>query len=91
MTLAPVMARSGLAGVFRLLLLRGKPTITRKTDKGLSKYQDSVESDVFILSGAEDLVPALVQNPAGKWVPEVVPDRTVVRLGRHLAREAHGS
>src|SRR5262249_33228519 len=25
MTLAPVMARSGLAGVFRLLLLRGKP------------------------------------------------------------------
>src|SRR6266404_5872389 len=34
------------------------PSITRKTDKGLPKYQDSNESDVFILSGAEDLVPA---------------------------------
>jgi hypothetical protein len=53
------------------------PSITRKTDKGLPKYQDSGESDVFILSGAEDLVPALMQNPASKWVPEAVPDRTV--------------
>jgi RHS repeat-associated protein len=38
------------------------PSITRKTDKGLPKYQDADESDVFILSGAEDLVPVLVQN-----------------------------
>ena len=35
------------------------PSITRKTDKGLPKYQDAIESDVFILSGSEDLVPAL--------------------------------
>ena len=35
------------------------PAITRKTDKGLPKYQDAEESDVFILSGAEDLVPVL--------------------------------
>ncbi|HEY6402053.1 MAG TPA: SpvB/TcaC N-terminal domain-containing protein, partial [Blastocatellia bacterium] len=35
------------------------PAITRKTDKGLPKYQDADESDVFILSGAEDLVPIL--------------------------------
>ena len=35
------------------------PGITRKTDKGLPRYQDAEESDVFILSGAEDLVPAL--------------------------------
>src|SRR5437667_11131132 len=33
------------------------PSITRKTDKGLPRYHDSDESDVFILSGAEDLVP----------------------------------
>ena len=39
------------------------PTITRKTDKGLPKYQDADESDVFILSGAEDLVPVL--RPGG--------------------------
>src|SRR5262245_20919910 len=38
------------------------PAITRKTDKGLPKYQDADESDVFILSGAEDLVPVLDDN-----------------------------
>jgi RHS repeat-associated protein len=35
------------------------PAITRKTDKGLPQYFDAEESDVFILSGAEDLVPEL--------------------------------
>lgn len=35
----------------------GLPDITRKTDKGLPRYADGEESDVFILSGAEDLVP----------------------------------
>jgi RHS repeat-associated protein len=38
------------------------PAITRKTDKGLPQYQDADESDVFILSGAEDLVPVLDDN-----------------------------
>ena len=35
------------------------PAITRKTDKGLPQYQDARESDVFVLAGAEDLVPVL--------------------------------
>ena len=35
------------------------PTITRKTDKGLPQYWDAEESDTFVLSGAEDLVPVL--------------------------------
>jgi hypothetical protein len=35
------------------------PAITRKTDKGLPRYCDGDESDVFILAGAEDLVPIL--------------------------------
>ena len=39
------------------------PQIARKTDKGLPQYYDAEESDVFILSGAEDLVPLL--NPDG--------------------------
>src|ERR1039458_2319518 len=30
------------------------PAITRKTGKGLPQYVDSQESDIFILSGAED-------------------------------------
>lgn len=37
-------------------------SITRKTDRGLPKYQDADESDVFVLSGAEDLVPELDKN-----------------------------
>jgi RHS repeat-associated protein len=35
------------------------PAITRKTDKGLPQYHDDQGSDVFILSGTEDLVPVL--------------------------------
>jgi RHS repeat-associated protein len=35
------------------------PSITRKTDKGLPQYDDASESDVYVLSGAEDLVPVL--------------------------------
>ncbi|XXY16743.1 SpvB/TcaC N-terminal domain-containing protein [Sorangium sp. So ce216] len=35
------------------------PRITRKTDRGLPRYDDAAESDVFVLSDAEDLVPVL--------------------------------
>lgn len=52
------------------------PSITRKTDKGLPKYHDASESDVFILSGAEDLVPVLVEE-GGQWVRQSLPQRTV--------------
>jgi RHS repeat-associated protein len=38
------------------------PTITRKTDKGLPRYRDDEESDVFVLSGSEDLVPVLTDS-----------------------------
>jgi len=44
------------------------PSITRKTDKGLPRYQDYSESDEFILSGAEDLVPVFKKGADGKWV-----------------------
>jgi RHS repeat-associated protein len=52
------------------------PSITRKTDKGLPQYFDDEQSDAFILSGAEDLVPKLlppVANagaPLGPWTPD---------------------
>lgn len=35
------------------------PAITRRTDRGLPRYLDDRESDVFLLAGAEDLVPVL--------------------------------
>ena len=44
-----------------------QPAITRKTDKGLPQYRDAEESDVYILSGAEDLVPVYKKNPDGSW------------------------
>jgi hypothetical protein len=46
------------------------PSLIRKTDKGLPRYADAEESDIFILSGAEDLVPLLVKNN-GQWVRDI--------------------
>lgn len=43
------------------------PAITRRTDKGLPQYRDAEESDVFILSGSEDLVPVYKKNADGSW------------------------
>lgn len=44
------------------------PSIARKTDKGLPQYFDGQDSDVFILSGAEDLVPEFEKTPSGSWL-----------------------
>ncbi|NOU14708.1 MAG: hypothetical protein HOO92_12230 [Methylococcaceae bacterium] len=52
------------------------PSITRKTDKGLPKYRDPEESDIFILSGAEDLVPILAENNC-QWERETGTFRTI--------------
>ncbi len=35
------------------------PSIIRKTENGLPQYRDEEESDTFILSGAEDLIPLM--------------------------------
>lgn len=49
------------------------PSITRKTDKGLPRFDDEEESDVFILAGAEDLVPVFdPDDPAGGILEEEV-------------------
>jgi RHS repeat-associated protein len=58
------------------------PSITRKTDKGLPQYRDADESDIFMFSGAGDLLPALVQSD-GQWIRDVVPSRTL--YGRQYA------
>ena len=66
------------------------PAITRKTDKGLPQYQNAYEEDVFILSGAEDLVPVLVDDGGGEWVREELPPRTLdgkqYQIQRHRPR-----
>lgn len=43
------------------------PSISRKTEKGIPQYKDEEESDTFLLSGAEDLVPLLEQQPDGSY------------------------
>jgi hypothetical protein len=67
------------------------PVITRKTDKGLPRYQDAQDtqdpdSDVFILSGAEDLVPVLKQDALGTWIYEELPPRTVNGITYRIRR-----
>jgi RHS repeat-associated protein len=54
----------------------GIPSIQRKTDKRIPRYRDGQkgEEDIFMFSGAEDLVPYLEEDTDGNWVP--VPDTT---------------
>jgi len=52
------------------------PRVTRKTDKGLPQYADAHESDTFILSGAEDLMPALLRE-GSEWVRDVTDPRSM--------------
>ena len=59
----------------------GYPSITRRADRGLPQYLDNKESDVFILSGAEDLVP--VANPDGSRFEE---QRDGFRITRYRPR-----
>ncbi|MEG4507170.1 SpvB/TcaC N-terminal domain-containing protein [Microcoleus sp. F6_B4] len=66
-------------GIFGLGWNLSLPSITRKTDKGLPRYQDLEESDIFILSGAEDLVPVI--NKDGT-VDETLKDEYRIRKYR---------
>ena len=43
------------------------PAVTRRTDRGLPRYDDT---DTFLFSGAEDLVPALEPDGDGGWRPQ---------------------
>lgn len=48
-------------------------SIARRTDKALPRYRDGGdgdEADVFLLSGAEDLVPAWRRDGGGNWEPD---------------------
>jgi hypothetical protein len=53
----------------------GLPEISRKTDKELPLYHDKENSDTFILSGAEDLVPVCDEN--GAIINTVVGENTI--------------
>ena len=56
------------------------PAITRKTEKGLPQYLDALDSDVFVLSGTEDLVPEFERDAAGNWI---------MQDGKHVIHDKH--
>ncbi|MDD4716038.1 MAG: SpvB/TcaC N-terminal domain-containing protein, partial [Oscillospiraceae bacterium] len=56
---------SGLGnGLFGIGFSLSLPSISRKTEKGIPRYADS---DTFIFSNSEDLVPKLLPKDGGAW------------------------
>ena len=51
----------------------GYPIIQRKTDKRLPRYRDGLEEDIFMFSGAEDLVPFLEKDNS-EWKEKDYPN-----------------
>ncbi len=75
-------------GIFGLGWKLSIPRISRKTEKGLPRYTDD---DVFVLSGAEDLVPKLISSDPQVVDREIVPDESFpnplyFRVTRYLPR-----
>ncbi|MBC7985670.1 MAG: toxin, partial [Sphingomonadaceae bacterium] len=66
-------------GPFGLGWALSLPAITRKTAQGLPRYRDAEESDDFILSDAEELVPILLADGTRHHDPAVAPGFTVRR------------
>ncbi len=54
-------------GVFGLGWALSLPSIKRKTDKRLPQYMDVVDSDIFLFSEAEDLVPEFRKETDGSF------------------------
>ncbi len=63
------------------------PAVTRKTDQGLPRYADSADDlpDVFVMSGAEDLVPVRLPSGGGGTRPDIV-ERGDHRVERYRPR-----
>ena len=57
-------------GPFGLGFSVSAPTIKRKTEKELPLYRDQADSDTFILSDAEDLVPEFQKDNAGNFLKD---------------------
>lgn len=59
-------------GVFGLGWSISLPSIKRKTDKKLPQYFDHIDSDVFLFSEAEDLVPEFKKESNGSFSKDAV-------------------
>lgn len=71
------------SGPFGLGWSLSLPSISRKTSRGIPRYSDKEESDVFLFTGVEDLVPKvsettkLGQGKAPAWLERTDGDYTV--------------
>lgn len=61
-------------GIFGLGWGLSLGSIKRKTDKGLPQYLDLIDSDTFLFSGAEDLVPEFTKDLDGSFQLDVNED-----------------
>jgi RHS repeat-associated protein len=71
--------------IFGLGWSLGIPSIQRKTDKKLPRYRDNTDEDTFMFSGAEDLVPFLIEdeiNGGLKQKKETTADGYIVKRYR---------
>ncbi|MEO8209176.1 MAG: SpvB/TcaC N-terminal domain-containing protein, partial [bacterium] len=55
-------------GIFGLGWNLSLPSIKRKTDKGLPQYIDEIDSDTFLFSEAEDLIPEFEKDSDGNFI-----------------------
>ncbi|TDB67509.1 SpvB/TcaC N-terminal domain-containing protein [Arundinibacter roseus] len=77
------------------------PQISRKTDQGIPRYSGE---DVFTMSGAEDLVPYLLEDNLGNWTtdrqqagtytvtryrPRITSDHSRIELIEHAAHQSY--
>jgi RHS repeat-associated protein len=77
-------------GIFGMGWTLSLPSITRRTDKGIPQYLDSLayldsdREDIFVLSGVEDLVPVLVSDDGETCYDEF--ERDGYRVKRYRPR-----
>ncbi len=69
-SLALTYNSGGGNGIFGLGWTLGLGSIKRKTEKGLPQYIDSSDSDIFLLAGAEDLVPEFKKESDGSFTTD---------------------
>lgn len=65
-------------GIFGLGWNLSLPSIKRKTNKELPQYQDYIDSDTYLFSEAEDLVPEYQKEPDGSFSKDI-DDQFIIR------------
>jgi Salmonella virulence plasmid 65kDa B protein len=60
------------------------PMVSRKTDKGLPTYDDLNESDVYLLSGAEDLAPEFRRDANGALIADAKGNYSIIEDDRTI-------